>query len=132
MIIDGCSAHFNEDMKNEIDKIGDVILLPIPPHSSHLTQMLDATVFGSLRRRYGSTPSNSTITSIFTRKLLGIKTALQTCITEELIRSGLESTGFKLEFLDGEVKKITFDDGFKKCFLLKQVENPRINKNGKK
>ncbi len=117
LIIDGCSAHFSEDVKNEIDKIGDVILLPIPPHSSHLTQMLDATVFGSLKRRYGSTPSNSTITSKFTRKLLRIKTALQTCITEELIRSGWESTGFKLELVDGEVNKITFDDGFKRMLL---------------
>lgn len=46
-----------------------------------------------------------------------IKTALQTCITEELIRSGWESTGFKLELVDGEVNKITFDDDFKRMLL---------------
>lgn len=117
LIIDGCTAHFNDEVNSEIEKIGDVIIVPIPPHSSHISQMLDATIFGSLKRRYGSTPSNSLIESKFTRKLIRIKQAFQTCITEELIRSGWEATGFNLEVTDGIVTKITFDENFKKLLL---------------
>ena len=77
------------EVNSEIEKIDDVIIVPIPPHSSHISQMLDATIFGSLKRRYGSTPSNSLIDSKFTRKLIPIKQAFQTCITEELIISSI-------------------------------------------
>ena len=117
LIIDGCTAHFNDEVNSEIEKIGDVIIVPIPPHSSHISQMLDATIFGSLKRRYGSTPNNSLIESKFTRKLIRIKQAFQTCITEELIRSRWEATGFKLQVTDEIVTKITFNANCKKLIL---------------
>lgn len=123
LILDGCTAHFNEDVMSEIEKIGDVKIIPIPAHSSHLSQILDASIFGSLKRRYGSIPGDSTIQSKFTRKLIRIKAAFQSCISEELIRSGWEATGFKLNVSDGEVLTITFDDSFKKMLLAEAGEH---------
>ena len=51
--------------------------------------------------------------SKFSKKLLKIKSAWQTSITDELIRSSWEATGFKLTLENGIVKKYEFLDSFK-------------------
>ena len=80
LILDGCTAHFSEEIQKEIDSIGDVVILPLPAHSSHLSQILDPTIFGSLKRRYSSIPSDSTIQAKFTRKLIRIKAVFQSSL----------------------------------------------------
>ena len=49
LIIDGCTSHFTDEVITAFDEIGNVKLIPLPPHSSHLLQMLDATLFSSVK-----------------------------------------------------------------------------------
>ena len=80
LILFGCTAHFSEEIQKDIDSIGDVVIILIPAHSSHLSQILEAAIFGSLKRRYSSIPSDSTIQAKFTRKLIRIKAVFQSSL----------------------------------------------------
>lgn len=44
-------------------------------------------------------------------------------MNEELIRSGWEAAGFKLETIKGKVVKITFDDNFKEYLRTEASKN---------
>ena len=96
LIGDGLKAHFHEDIEKSFEEIGNLTTIPLPPHSSHISQMLDATVFSPLKKRYASLSGNKKFNSQLTKKLMRIKNAYDTTMTEELIRSGLEATGFHL------------------------------------
>ena len=96
-----------------MSEIDNISFLPISAHSSHLTQMLDATVFGALKRRYKSTPCDKRITSRFTQKLIRVKIAYQQTMSQELLKSGWEATDFNLTLENGRVTDITFDNEFK-------------------
>lgn len=94
-------------------KIGNIKVIPLPSHSSHLTQMLDSSAFGSLKKRYSSIQGNKNFTSKYTRKLMKIKQAYESSVNSELIRSSWESTGFKINLSQGEVSSYSFSDDFK-------------------
>ena len=80
IIGDGLKAHFNEKVDESFSKIGGITTIPLPSHSSHLSQMLDCSVFSSLKRRYSSIPGNKKFESRFTRKLMRIKQAYEVSI----------------------------------------------------
>lgn len=122
IIPDGCSAHSSPEIDNFLNEIGNIEIIFIPPHSSHISQMLDATIFGKIKRRYSSTSIQGNYTR-FTKKLLRIKRAYQSSMNEELLRSGWEATGFKLETNKGKVVKITFNDDFKKYLRAEASKN---------
>ena len=105
-----------------LSEIGNIVFIFLPPHSSHITQMLDATIFGTIIRRYFSTSIHGQY-SRFAKKLLRIKIAYQSSINEELIRSSWEATGFKLETNKGKFVKITFEDKFKEYLLSGASKN---------
>ena len=67
IITDGLSAHFNEIVMEAINKIGNITVIPIPSHSSHLTQMLDVTIFNSFKRRFDLNLSGGQFESNFTK-----------------------------------------------------------------
>ena len=113
LIGDGLKAHFHENIEKPFENIGNLTTIPLPPHSSHISQMLDATVFSPLKKRYASLSGNKKYDSQLTRKLMRIKNAYDTTMTEELIRSGWEATGFHLEFDDDGEIKYSFTDEFK-------------------
>ena len=113
LIGDGLKAHFHEDIEKSFEEIGNLTTIPLPPHSSHISQMLDATVFSPLKKRYASLSGNKKFNSQLTKKLMRIKNAYDTTMTEELIRSGWEATGFHLEFDDDGELKYSFTDEFK-------------------
>lgn len=125
IIADGCSAHSSPEIDHFLNEIGNIEFIFIPPHSSHISQMLDATIFGTIKRRYSSTSIQDKYTR-FTKKLLRIKRAYQSSMNEELIRSGWEATGFKLETNKGKVVKITFNDNFKE-YLRKEASKNQQN-----
>ena len=58
-------------------KIGIIITIHLLPHSSHISQMLDATTFNVFKMRYKSTPGNTRIESKFTKKLMQIKKSVR-------------------------------------------------------
>ncbi|KAK8864901.1 hypothetical protein M9Y10_010428 [Tritrichomonas musculus] len=90
--------------------------------------MLDATIFGTIKRRYSSTFIQDKYTR-FKKKLLRIKRAHQSSMNEELLRSGREATGFKLEKNKGKVVIITFDDNFKEYVRTEALKKTnKINK----
>ncbi|KAK8900254.1 hypothetical protein M9Y10_002577 [Tritrichomonas musculus] len=126
LIGDGCKAHFSEKVDECFNKIGNVKVIPLPAHSSHLTQMLDSSAFGSLKKRYSSIPGNKNYTYRYTRKLMKIKQAYESSFNSELIRSSWESTGFKITLSQGEVSSYSFSDDFK-SFIRAEVlhESPR-------
>ena len=52
VICDGCSSHYSIEIQKALDLIGSIKFIFLPPHSSHLSQMLDATLFSSLKKKY--------------------------------------------------------------------------------
>ena len=52
IIADGLKAHLHQIVMDELDKIGNVTLIPLPLHSSHITQMLDVSVFSVFKGNY--------------------------------------------------------------------------------
>ena len=78
--------HLADEVMLEFDKIQPVILIPLPPHISHITQPCDACVFGSTKNRYTQL-SNDTTKTKFTAKLCRIKTAIEQTLTKELVLS---------------------------------------------
>lgn len=119
---DRCCAHSSPEIDHFLNEIGNIEFIFIPPHSSHISQMIDATIFGTIKRRYSSTSIQDKYTR-FIKKLLRIKRAYQSSMNEELIRSCWEATGFKLETNKGEVVKITFDDDFKEYLRTEASKN---------
>lgn len=126
IIGDGCSSHFSEGVSEILDEIGNIKILPIPPHSSHFTQMLDATVFGSIKRKYTSIKNDISSKSKFTKKLIRIKRAYESVLSQELIQSGWEATGFHLSLKDGKVIDVTFKEEFKEILRseCRNSQNP--------
>ena len=113
IICDGCSSHFGEDVQKEFEEIGEIKIIFIPPHSSHITQMLDAALFAILKRKYSATPKEQKLISKFTQKLIRIKKSYQAAVNEEIIRCSWEATGFILMVHNGVVVGYGFSDEFK-------------------
>ena len=113
VIADGCTSHYGNEIKDALEKIGNIRIIYLPPHSSHISQMLDASLFSALKRKYSSITKDNSLISKFTQKMMKIKKAYQTSVTEELIKSSWEATGFKLEIYNGIVVKYEFSNDFK-------------------
>ena len=113
-------------MSKILDEIGNIKILPIPPHSSHFTQMLDATVFGSIKRKYTSIKNDISSKSKFTKKLILINRAYESVFSQELIQSGWEATGFHLSLKVGKVIDVTFKEEFKEILRseCRNSQNP--------
>ena len=62
-ICDGLKAHLHDIIFEELSKIGNIKVIPLPSHSSHISQMLDISLFNALKKKYGSTPTNLNYTS---------------------------------------------------------------------
>lgn len=113
VIADGLKSHFNDDAEEAIKQIGNTRLIPLPAHSSHLTQMLDSSCFAALKKKYSWIPNDSEIKSRLTQKLIRIKKAYESSMSSEVIRSSWEATGFKINLSSGEVSSYTFCYDFK-------------------
>ncbi|OHT02774.1 hypothetical protein TRFO_30039 [Tritrichomonas foetus] len=113
IIADGCSSHFNPKVVTELEKIGNIEIIPLPPHSSHISQMLDAAVFASVKKRFASISGDPTLESKFIRKLARIKKAYETAVSDDLIRSAWEATGFSITINKGQVVAYSLKEEFK-------------------
>ena len=128
IIADGLKAHLHQIVMEELDKIGNVTLIPLPSHSSHLTQMLDVSIFSVFKGNYNSTSSDSSFTSLFTRKLMHIKKAFQSTFNDELIKSGWEKAGFIFEIEQGDIVSYQFSEDFKEFIRSQAIhEEPHQN-----
>ena len=129
IICDGCSAHLGDEVKQALEEIGNIKLIFLPPHSSHITQMLDAALFSSLRRKYSSTPKDENLNSKFTQKMVRIKKAYQASVNEELIRSSWEAAGFQLTVRNGDMIGYCFSEEFKTKLRDEAKNAENINQN---
>ena len=68
LIYDNLHQHLTDEVMQEFEKIQPVILIPLPPHCSHITQPCDACVFGTTKNRYSQLTNDRTKTK-FTAKL---------------------------------------------------------------
>ncbi|OHT08675.1 hypothetical protein TRFO_22767 [Tritrichomonas foetus] len=119
IIADGCTSHFHQTVSEKFAEIGNICIIPLPPHSSHLSQMLDASFFASVKKKYSVLPNDHSVESKFTKKLLKIKRAFQSVANEELIRSSWEATGFCLNVVNGDVVSYEFSETFKSLLRAK-------------
>jgi hypothetical protein len=53
LVLDGHKSHVNAEF-DEYYKANNIVLLCLPPYSSHLTQLLDVSVFSPLKKAYGA------------------------------------------------------------------------------
>ena len=128
VIADGLKAHLHPLVIEELNKIGNITLIPLPSHSSHITQMLDVSVFNVFKGNYFSTPPDSSYTSLFTRKLMHIKKAFQSTVNDELIKSGWEKAGFIFEIEQGDIVSYQFSEDFKEFIRSQAIhEEPHQN-----
>jgi hypothetical protein len=51
LILDGHESHLNQDFKDYC-KENNILTLCMPPHSSHILQLLDVVCFSPLKRKY--------------------------------------------------------------------------------
>ena len=128
IIADGLTSHFNELVLEAIEEIGNTIMIPLPAHSSHITQMLDVSIFNVFKRKYESIMIDRTFTSVFTKKLMRIRTAYICSVYDEIIKSGWEKAGFKLTLENGEITSYQFLDDFKE-FLRSQALHQEHSEN---
>lgn len=111
LILDGLSCHLNDQIMEEFVKIEPFILIPLPPHSSHITQPCDGTIFNVTKIRYQQTPSPNNKT-IFTGKLCRIKCAIQQALSQENIISAWEKCGFHITITEGVCTEVEFTKEF--------------------
>ena len=111
LMMDNLSQHFSEKVINELKKIEPYILIPLPAHSSHITQVCDACIFSLSKAKYNSIPYPASY-SKFTAKLLRVKKAIESTFSQETIISSWSHCGFNIEIEDGICKSIKFSEEF--------------------
>ena len=122
LIMDGLNQHFDESVKAEFENLSPFIIIPLPAHSSHLTQPCDGCIFGLTKTRYKSIGPVDGYPAL-TSKMLRIKKAIQQCLTEENIVASWEKCGFAITIKDGVCTNIKFKPEFGE-FLRTEVEGP--------
>ena len=96
LIIDGHESHCSVDFRDLCEEM-KIILLCMPPHSSHLLQPLDVGCFSPLKRAYGdaiSVLARNRIHHISKETFLpAFKQAYYKAITPDNIRGGFRGAG---------------------------------------
>ena len=126
LIMDGLGTHFDEEVIKEFDKLAPYKIIPLPAHSSHLTQPCDGCLFGLTKTKYNNTAKPEGYPE-YTSKLLRIKKTIQQVLTEENIVSSWESCGFEIQISSGICTKIRFKEEYAE-FLRSEVDGPEAIK----
>ncbi|KFY28641.1 hypothetical protein V491_00368 [Pseudogymnoascus sp. VKM F-3775] len=96
LMLDGHKSHINAEFNNYC-KEKDIIPLCLPPHSSHLTQLLDVGIFGLLKWAY-----SDQISRLIRRRITYVtkdeffpafKAAFDAVFTEQNIKGGFRGSG---------------------------------------
>lgn len=111
LIFDNLYQHLSSEVMAEFDKIQPVILIPLPPHSSHITQPCDSCVFASSKTRFNQLP-NDTSKTRFTAKLCKIKKAIEQTLSKEIVLASWQHCGFKIGIKNGICSTIEFTKEF--------------------
>ena len=106
LIFDGFRGH-DSDQLRAFAAENHVLLVKIPPHSSHLTQPLDQQVFQTLKAAYRRITATEFIKDRMARKLFKLTKAFGESFLPHIIRESWNSVGITCEWNDnGEFTKI--------------------------
>ena len=111
LIMDGLGAHFNEEITQELDKLSPITIVPLPAHSSHITQPCDGCLFGLTKTIYKGTSIKEAYPP-YTTKLLRIKKTIHQVLSEENIIASWKVCGFEIRIDDGICTHIEFKEEF--------------------
>ena len=98
LLVDGHSSHVNMKFINKCDELR-ILLMILPPHSTHRLQPLDVSLFAPLARYYTNQLNNNLLNSLGTTTMSkrafwsAFWPAWQQAFTEKNIRSGFKRTG---------------------------------------
>src|SRR3954453_12214742 len=96
LVLDGHSSHMSVKF-DEYCKAHNIVAIGLPPYSSHLTQPLDVSCFGVLKRNYGSELDvfiKVHITHITkTEFFIAFQNVYRKTMTQDNIKAGFRSSG---------------------------------------
>lgn len=110
LLFDGLKAHLMEDIKDELDSNG-ILTVQLPPHSSHLLQVLDVSIFSPMKTYYRNSKTQlfSEDARKMAKKVEKIIKAFHFASYNGNIFSGWEECGIQLHFNNGNVSKATIN-----------------------
>lgn len=109
LIFDGFAGHESEAL-NALAADNHVLLIKIPPHSSHLTQPLDQQVFQTLKSAYRREVALEFVKDRMMKKICKLIKAFGESFLPHIIRQSWKSVGIQCEWNEtGEVTKIIID-----------------------
>ena len=126
LIMDGLNQHFDDSVMAEFAKLSPFTIIPLPAHSSHITQPCDGCIFGLAKTRYKKIGAVDGYPAL-TAKMLRIKKTIQQCLTEENIVASWAKCGFEITINDGICTNIRFKSEFAE-FLRSEVDGPEAQK----
>lgn len=124
LFFDNLYQHLSDPVIKELELIQPIILIPLPPHSSHLTQPCDACIFGSAKSRFSQLTSPH-YTSKFTSKLVRIKKSIQQTLNDELIYASWLHCGFEITINEGICDHISLSEKFQET--LRQTATRKMD-----
>ena len=109
LIFDGFAGHESKEL-DALAAENRILLIKIPPHSSHLTQPLDQQIFQTLKAAYRRETSTGFIKDRMVRKLFKILKACGESFLPHIIRASWDRVGVHCQWNhDGEFTNITIE-----------------------
>ena len=109
LIFDGFAGHESKELYS-LAAENNIMLIKIPPHSSHLTQPLDQQVFQTLKAAYRRETSTGFIKDRMVRKLFKILKACGESFLPHIIRESWDRVGVQCRWNDeGEFTNISIE-----------------------
>ena len=105
LIIDGHPSHLSDVAQIEFTKIAPLMIIPLPAHSSHLTQPADLVLFSVTKGRFKNVIINEEL-SPFTMKLCKVYRAILSSADPFNIIASFKRAGFKNHLSQGRIVRI--------------------------
>ncbi|OHT08942.1 hypothetical protein TRFO_22367 [Tritrichomonas foetus] len=127
LLMDNLSSHISDRVMEELSP-NNIYIITFPPHTSHIFQVLDVSIFGILKNYLKSLPHKASLhvqVDLCWRTFRAFE--LATCSTT--IRSAFEKTGFIIQHTNSKKieineEKIRNSSDFKELFQKNiQIEN---------
>jgi hypothetical protein len=101
-------AHFTTHVREAFGQ-ENVIVIPLPPHSSHLYQILDLCFFGGMKKEHKQSRTGRALSSLdekLTQKIERVVRAWHGACFIETVLAAWRSAGFLYEWDGGIIQRI--------------------------
>ena len=119
LIMDQCSSHMTPKVKETVKRMNGLKLIKLPPHSSHFTQPLDVSLFGTLKLAFRSTRTPPEKPK-YEAKIVRAYNAWQRCCIPGNIVACFQKTGIDYRYPIGDKFEVVLN-------LRKVVEMMRVH-----